>query len=68
MSHKQQPNFFVVPVLKICGTKLPVHLLCTIKSISPDDVTLPKNWHIGEVSPLDTTDDSWHPPSVNEVT
>ena len=30
MTHKSLQNLFVVPVLTIFGTKLPVHLLCTI--------------------------------------
>ena len=42
MSQKSWQNLFVVPVLKIFSTKLPVHLLCTIINTSPNDVTLPK--------------------------
>ena len=68
MSHKSQQNLFIVPVLKFLGTKLPVHLLCTIRNTSPDGAILPKNWHMDEMKLLSTSDDSWHPPSVNEVT
>ena len=41
--------------------------MCTIINTSPDDVILPKNWYIGEMNLLSNGDDSWHPPSVNEV-
>ena len=68
MSHKSEQNLLAVPVLKLFGAKLPVHLLCTVINTSPDDVTLPKNQHIGEMKPLSNRDDSWHSPSVNEVT
>ena len=68
MSHKSQQNLFVVPVLKIFGAKLPVHLLYAIINTSPNDIILPKNWHISEMKPLSSPDGSWHPPSVNEVT
>ena len=54
MSYKSQQNLFVVPVLKIFSTKLLVHLLC---NTSPDDLILPKNWHIDEMKPLSNTDD-----------
>ena len=37
-----EQNLFVVPLLKIFGTKLPVHPMCTIINSSPDDVILPK--------------------------
>ena len=67
MSYEPQQNF-VVPVLKRFVKKLPVHLLFTIMNTSSDDVILPKNWHIGEMILLNNSDDSWHPPSVNEVT
>ena len=43
MSPKSQQNLFVVQVLKIFGTKLPVHLLCTIMNTSPNDVIMPKS-------------------------
>ena len=42
--------------------------MCTIIKTSPNDAILPKNVHIGEMKPLSNTDDSCHPPSVNEVT
>ena len=35
-------NLFSVLLLKIFGKNLPMHLLCTVKNISPDDVILPK--------------------------
>ena len=38
-----EQNLFLVPLLKIFSTKLPVHLLCTIINTSPNDVILPKN-------------------------
>ena len=68
MSQKLQQNLFVVPVLKIFSTKLPVHLMCTIINLSPDDVILAKSWDIGEMTPLNNSDDFWHPLSINEVT
>ena len=68
MPHKPQQNPFVVPVLKIFSTKLPVHLLCTIINTSPNGIILPKTQHIGEMKLLSNSDDTWHPPSVNEVT
>ena len=61
-----EQNLFVVPLLKIFGTKLPVHLLCTIINAIPNDVILPKNWHISEMKPLNYTDNS-APPLINEV-
>ena len=36
-------NLFIVPLLKIFHTILPVHLLCTIINTSPDQIILPKN-------------------------
>ena len=48
---RSEQNLFVVPLLKIFGTKLPVHPLCTIINTSPNDVYLAKNWHIGEWPP-----------------
>ena len=68
MPSKSEQNVFIVPVLNIFSTKLPVHLLCTIINSSPNDVILPKNWHISEMKSLSYTNDLWHPPSVNEVT
>ena len=58
MSHMSQQNLFVVPVLKIYGTKLPVHLLCTIINTSPSDVILPQKQHISEMKLLSNSDDS----------
>ena len=43
MPHKPQQNLFVVPVLKIFGTILPVYLLCTIINTSPNKVIVPKH-------------------------
>ena len=68
ISYKSQLNHFVVPVLKKNGAKLSVNLLCTIINASSNDVILPKNQHIGKMKLLSNTDDSWLPPSVNEVT
>ena len=67
MPHKSLQNLIVVPVLNIFGTKLPVCLLCTIINISSDNLTRPKNWHIDEMNLLESSDDSWPSPSVNEV-
>ena len=47
-----EQNLFIVLLLKIFGKKLPVHLLCTVINTSPDDIILPKNQHIGEMTPL----------------
>ena len=66
--YKSQQNIFVVPILQIFGTKIPVHLLCTIINTSPDDVFLPKNWCIGEMKPLSNVDDSLNPAAVNKFT
>ena len=63
-----EQNLFVVPLLEIFGVKLPVHLLCTIINISPDVVILPKNGHIGEMTPLNCSDISVHTPYINKVT
>ena len=37
-----EQNIFVVSLLKIFGTKLPVYVLCMIINASPNDVILPK--------------------------
>ena len=37
-----EQNLFIVPLHKLFGTKLPVHLLCTVINTSPDDVILSK--------------------------
>ena len=68
ISYNSQQSLFAVPVLKIFDTKLPVYLLCTIISTSPDGVILPKNQHIGEMKPLINIDDSVNTPAVSEVT
>ena len=68
MPYKPQQNLFVVPVLKIFSEKLTIHLPCTIINTSLDNVILPKNWYIGKMILLNNSDDSWHPPSVSEVT
>ena len=68
MSYKPQQNLFVVLVLTFFGKKLPVHLLCTIISSSPDDVILPKKLAYWQMISLNKSDHSWHPPSVNKVT
>ena len=57
--------YSLYPFLKFLGAKLPVHLLCTVINTTPDDVILPKNWHIGEINPFSQTN-SIHP--INEVT
>ena len=41
-------------------------LLCTVINTSPDDIILPKNWHIGKMAPLSHTDNSVQ--HINEVT
>ena len=46
-----EQNLFVIPLLKIFGVKLPMHLLCTIMNTGSNDIILPKNWHIGEMTP-----------------
>ena len=58
VQYKTQQNLFVVPVC----------LLCTIMNTSSDDIVLPKNWHLGEMKPLSSIDDSVKPLAVNEVT
>ena len=63
-----EQNLFIVPLLKIFGIKLPVHLLCTIINTIPCNVILPNNWHIVEIKPLSYADNSAQPPSINEVT
>ena len=60
-----EQNLFIVPLLKIFNAKLTVHL-CTVINFSPDDVILPKNWHIGEMTPLSHTNNSVH--HINKVT
>ena len=65
MSYESQQNLFVVPVPKIFDAKLPLHLLSTIINRSPDDVILPKNWHIGDLKALSSVDDSLNPLAVN---
>ena len=57
-----------MPALKIFDAKLPLCLLCTIINTSPDDVILPKNWHIGEMKLLSNHGYSLNPPAVNKVT
>ena len=66
--YKSQQNLFVVPVLKIFGTKLQVHLLCTIINTNPDNIILAKTLHIGEMKLLSNIDDTLNPPAVSEVT
>ena len=56
-----------MPVLKILGKKLPVHLLLIINA-SSDDIVLTKNKHLGEMKPLSSIDDPLKPLGVNEVT
>ena len=56
-----EQNLFITPLLKIIRAKLPVHLLCTIINTSPNDVILPKIWHIGEMTPLSYIDKILHP-------
>ena len=68
LSYKSQQNLFVVQVLKIFDAKLPLHLLRTIINIRPDEIILPRNWHIDEMKPLSNVDDSLNPPAVNKVT
>ena len=68
MPYDSQQNLFVVLGLQIFDTKLPLHLLCTIINASPDDVTLQRNQHIGEMKPLSNSNDPLNSPVVNEVT
>ena len=68
ISWKPQQNLFVAPGLNFFGKKLPLHLLYTIINTRPNDVILPRNQNIGEIITLNNGDDSWYPPSVNEVT
>ena len=66
--YESQQNLFVVTILKFFGKKIPVCLLRTIINASPDNVILHTNWHIGEMKPLSSIDDSSKPSAVNEVT
>ena len=61
-----EQHLFIVSLLKIFGRKLPLHLLCTVLNTSPNDVILPKNCHIGKMTPLSYTDNSVQ--HINEVT
>ena len=67
ISYQPQQNLFVVPVIKILGKNYH-YILCMIINTSPDNVILPKHWYIGKMILLNNSDDSWHPPSVSEVT
>ena len=66
--YESRQNLFAVPILKIFGKKLPVHLLFTIINASSDDVVLPKIQHLGEMKPLSSIDDPPKPSAVNKVT
>ena len=66
--HESQQHLLVVPVLKMFGKKLPLHLLCKIINTSSDEVVLPKNRHLGEMKLISNTDDFLQPLVVNEVT
>ena len=60
-----EQNLFFVPLLEFSAKKLSVHLQCIVINTSPDDVILPKNWHIGEMTSLSHTDNSVQ--HINEV-
>ena len=53
-----EQNLFIVPLLKIFGKTSFMQLLCAVINSSPNDVTLPKNWCIGKMTPLSHTDSS----------
>ena len=44
-------NILLYPSSKIFNAKLPPNLLCTVINIGPNDITLSKNRHIGELAP-----------------
>ena len=48
-------DLFIVPLLKIFNAKLLTNVLCTIINTDPDHITLPRNRHIGKLTPLTTT-------------
>ena len=56
IQHELQQLLLVVPVLKIFGKKLPLHVLSTIVNTSSDQIFLPRNRHLGELKPLSNTD------------
>ena len=68
ISYKSQQNIFVLPVLKIVDPKLPLHLLCIIINMSPDNIFLPKKTGILVKLNCSVTLMTLNPPAVNEVT
>ena len=63
-----QQYLLLVHVLKIFGEKLPLQLLCTIVNTSPDEIVLSKHRHMGEMRPLNTSDDPVESLMINEIT
>ena len=61
-----EQNLILIPLLKIFGAKLPKHLLCAVINTSCNNITLLKNWHIGEMASLSHSNNSAHP--INKVT
>ena len=61
-------NLFIVPLLKIFSTKLPTNLLCNIINISPDNIILPRNIHIGKLISLDHSGIFVHTVYINDIT
>ena len=67
IQHELQQHLLLVPVLKMFGEKLPLGLLCTIVSTSPDEIFLPRHRCLGEMKPLSTADDPIEPLMIHEV-
>ena len=65
---EHNPNLFIVCLLKIFNAKIPPNLLCTVINIGPNNITLPKNRHIGKLALIPDHDTIVHTASVNETT
>ena len=67
IQHELLQHLLVVPVLKICGEKLPLQLLCTIVNTSSDESVLPKHRYFGDMKQLSNIDDPLEPLMINVV-
>ena len=67
VQHELQ-QYFIVPVLKIFGEKLPLQSLWTTVNTSADEIVLPKHRHLGKMKLLSTSHDPVEPMTINEVT